>query len=253
MRRRLAAIALAAGLCAAAGLARAQTLEPKPPVPPHRDPGGVAIALFGSGIDYTLPAIAARLARDGEGEPIAWDFGDGGRHPFDRERGGASAIAGGDATAIASLILAEGSARLVPVRIPPGQLELLAQAVGFVAQTPARVVVLPMWSADAASWQQFRAAASHFKAVLFIAAAGEGADPATLYPAALGLDNVLTVTAGSASAGSAGFGGAQRTLTGGPLAAAISARTAATLLQREPGLAVADLKRRIIESEADPK
>lgn len=251
MRRGLAAF-FAVGLSVTM-MAAAAAQETKPPVPPHRDPGGVAIALFGAGIDYTLPAIAARLARDGEGELIAWDFGGGGRHPFDRTRGAAPADEGGDATAIASLILAEGGARLVPVRIPPGQPMLLAQAIGFISQTPARVVVVPMWSADAAAWQRFREAASHFKAILFIAAAGEGADPAKLYPAAFGLDNILTVTAGSASADSTGFGGAKRKLTGGPLAAALSARTAATLLKREPGLSVADLKRRIIESDDAPK
>jgi hypothetical protein len=251
MRRPFAAMALAATLIA--GLVRAQAQEPKPPVPPHVDPGGVAIALFGAGIDYTLPAIAARLARDGEGEPIAWDFAEGGRHPFDRKRGEAPAAEGGDATAIASLIIAGGKARLVVVRIPPWNPGALAQAVGFVSQTPARVVVVPMWSANAVVWQQFRDAAARFKAILFIAAAGEGADPSTLYPAALALDNVLTVTAGNASNASTGFGGAPRKLTGGPLAAALSARTAAALLQREPGLGIAELKRRIIESDSDPK
>ena len=46
----------------------AQSLEPKkPPVPPGRDPGGVAVALIGTGIDYTLPAggaAAELLARE---------------------------------------------------------------------------------------------------------------------------------------------------------------------------------------------
>jgi hypothetical protein len=256
MQVRFAAIATAIGLGAIVltGLAAAQAPNAKPRVPPHRDPGGVAIALFGTGIDYTLPAIAPKLARDGEGELIAWDFNEGGRHPYDRNRGGAPAGAGGDATAIASLILAEGSeARLVAVRIAPANPASIAQAVGFVAQTPARVVVVPMWSADEAYWRHFRDAAMRFKTILFIAAAGEGADPAKLYPAAFGLDNVLAVTAGDASADSKGFGGAARKVTGGPLAAALSARNAAALLKREPGLGVADLKRRIVESEGTPK
>jgi len=44
--------------------------EKKPPLPPGRDPGGVAIALVTTGIDYTVPEVAQRLARDGEGELI---------------------------------------------------------------------------------------------------------------------------------------------------------------------------------------
>jgi hypothetical protein len=41
--------------------------EKKPPLPPGRDPGGQAVALISTGIDYTRLDIAARLARDGEG------------------------------------------------------------------------------------------------------------------------------------------------------------------------------------------
>jgi hypothetical protein len=48
----------------------AQTAADKPKVPPGRDPGGFAIALFSTGVDYTDPAVANCLARDGEGELI---------------------------------------------------------------------------------------------------------------------------------------------------------------------------------------
>src|SRR5215467_9057175 len=72
-----------------------QLLAPKkPPVPPGRDPGGVAVALIG--IDYTLPAVARRLARDGEGELIGWDLQDQDRKPFDSSKGTALPEWGGD-------------------------------------------------------------------------------------------------------------------------------------------------------------
>ena len=56
------ALALAASAVVAPALAQ---LAGKPKVPPGRDPGGVAIAVIGSGVDYTLTNIARRLARDG--------------------------------------------------------------------------------------------------------------------------------------------------------------------------------------------
>ena len=34
--------------------------EKKPPLQPGRDPGGVAIALVTTGIDYTVPEVAQR-------------------------------------------------------------------------------------------------------------------------------------------------------------------------------------------------
>ena len=61
--------------------------EKKPPLPPGRDPGGMAIALVTTGIDYTVPEVAQRLARDGEGELIGWDLEDQDRKPFDRSKG----------------------------------------------------------------------------------------------------------------------------------------------------------------------
>src|SRR5215813_6387373 len=93
-----------------------QLLAPKkPPVPPGRDPGGVAVALIGTGIDYTLPQVASRLARDGEGELIGWDLQDEDRRPFDRSKGSAPPEWGGDGTLIASLLVRDGAVRLVPV------------------------------------------------------------------------------------------------------------------------------------------
>src|SRR4029078_9951193 len=88
-------------------MALAQTK--KPPLPPGRDPGGVAIALLTTGIDYTLPTIAGYLARDGEGEVIGFDPVDNDNRPF-----------GGDGTTLAANLLDPAiGTRLVPVRVDP--------------------------------------------------------------------------------------------------------------------------------------
>ena len=49
-------------LIVALGSAAAQPKKPK--LPPGLDPGGQAIVLLTTGIDYTKPELASRLARD---------------------------------------------------------------------------------------------------------------------------------------------------------------------------------------------
>jgi len=216
----------------------------KPPVPPGRDPGGMAVALIGTGIDYTLPQIALRLARDGEGELIGWDLQDRDRRPFDQSKGAAPPEWGGDGTLLASLILGAPAVRLVPVRVDPNDAVALAQALAFVAQTPARVAVVAMGSPSRPHWEPFRQAAQRFKDVLVVV-------PATptepIYPAALGLDTVLAVSPGTARAEAAGFGGVTSQVSGAVVAVAAAAGAAAELRLREPALDTAALKRRLGE------
>jgi hypothetical protein len=231
-----------------AGIALAQ--ERKPPVPPGRDPGGVAIALIGAGIDYTLPGLAQRLARDGEGELIGWDLEDKDRKPFDKSKGSTRLEWGGDATPVANVLLGAQGLRLVPVRIGSGDHASLPRAITFVAQTPARVAVLAMWGTTRADWEPFRLAALYFKDVLIVVPAGNGAEP--VYPAAFGLDNVLAVAQGMGSADAVGFGGGMRRLEGAPLATALAGKAAAELLAREPGLDANALKRRLSEAGGGP-
>jgi hypothetical protein len=110
--------------------------------------------------------------------------------------------------------------------------------------------VLAMWGTAGADWEPFRQAAAPFKDVLIIVPAGTGPQP--VYPAALGLDNVLAVTQGTASADAAGFGGAIWRVSGAALAVAAAATAAAELLAREPGLDAVALKRRLGEAGGGP-
>ena len=145
----------------------------KPPLPPGGDPGGVAIALLGTGIDYTVREVARRLARDGEGELIGWDLADKDNRPFRPSSNATAPVEwGGDGTALVKAFGTPGR-RVVPVKIDPADPPSLARAIAFVAQTPARVVVVPMWSRRQSDWEPFRQAALHFKDLLFVLAAGE--------------------------------------------------------------------------------
>jgi hypothetical protein len=241
MRLRATLLHLVAAIVLAASAALAQ--ERKPSVPAGRDPGGVAIALVGGGIDYTLPAVAQRLARDGEGELIGWDLEDKDRKPFDRSRGNTRPEWGGDGTVLASVLLGTPGARLVPVRIDPVNPMSLARAIAFIAQTPARIAVLPVLGAAAEDWTPFRQAAQHFRNLLIIVPAGTEAGSA--YPAALGLENVLAIEAGSTRIDVMGFAGVMRRVSGTQLATAAAARSAAEILAREPAVDVAALKARL--------
>jgi hypothetical protein len=203
----------------------------KPAVPPGRDPGGVAVALLSGGIDYTLPQIAGRLARDGEGELIGWDVENKDRLPFSGD---------GKGTAVALALLGSGDARLVAVRVNSADPMSLGRGIAFVAHTPARMAVLASLNLAQDNWEPLRQAAAHFNAILIIAPTEGGAS--SVPPSILALDNILAVGPPTADGGEGAW----------QQAVAAAGRTAARLLAREPRLDAAALKRRLTEGESDP-
>ena len=258
------ALALFLATFAFAPIALAQTK--KPPLPPGRDPGGVAIALLTTGIDYTLANVARGLARDGEGELIGFDLVDRDNRPFgDSGRAQTPPHWGGEGTTLAINILDPTiGARLVPVRVDPREPASLARAVAFIAQTPARIVAVPMWSPRKEDWQPFRQAAERFPQLLFVIAAGDDGkdlDKDPVYPAAFALPNVLVVTAArpdanaprSAHIAPAASWGANTVdavalAKDSAIATAIVAKAAATLLPHSSGLSGGELKLKLIRS-----
>ena len=196
---------LGLGLALAVGLpltmAAAQTGPPKPKVLPGRDPGGVAVALIGAGVDYQRPDIAARLARDGEGEIIAWDVIDDDARPLEAAPVAGRRVPPHAGTAMAKMFLRSAKpVRLIPVRVPDGNPLALGGALAFACQTPARIAVLLVAgdpSPQAQSWQLFIETARRCRHLLLIVPAGQsgGDTGARALPAGVGLDNVLVVTA----------------------------------------------------------
>lgn len=174
VRLLIAVVALAS---AVPGLAFAA--DPK--VPPANDPGLVPVALIGGGIDYTDKAIAARLARDGEGNIVGWDFVDNDIFPYAKD-----AVS----NAQAKLLLANPGVELVPVRVNAADYRGVGGAASFLSHTPVRIVVVTLTSAKKEDWAIFTKAAQVFNKLLFVVPAGE---TAPLYPEALNLDNVLSV------------------------------------------------------------
>ncbi len=185
-----------------AGIAGARAQAADPAVPAGTDAGGVAVAIIGPGIDYTLPLITSRLARDGEGEIIGYDFADDDRRPFkqpdDLEGMGYS----DRGTAIARTVVRRSPAsRLIPMRIATDSPVQIAQSMMFASKTPARVVIVALQTASVTLWAAVAdAAKAAGSKVLFIVAAGE--DPLDehhikdhLAPSLASAGNVLIVTA----------------------------------------------------------
>ena len=174
-------------LALAASPGRAQAQDPE--APPGLDPGGPAVAIISTGLDYTDPVIAPRLARDGEGQPIAWDFVDNDQKPHARDDGG-------DGTRLAKLILKlNDKVRIINVRVSRREPDMLAKAAMFVARTPARVAVIGVHPEEQVGWEQFagvaRQPAGH---VLFVVPEGPPAAETggSAYPVQLNLTNTLT-------------------------------------------------------------
>ena len=138
----LATTVLLAGLALAGAPSRAA--EPK--VPPAPAPDGVAVAILGPGVDYRAPSLVRRLARDGEGDLISWDFADADNRPFEAPPADAGTRFAQDLAAAAA------GATLVIVRERPGDPQAFGHMMSFVAKTPARIVVWPSAAPDRPDW-----------------------------------------------------------------------------------------------------
>jgi hypothetical protein len=163
---------LAAALMLALSLLWAAPVDAaKPAVPAGRDPGGIAVALIGDGIDYRDGEIARRLARDGEGDLIGRDVIDGDSRPF----AAATSVSGiADSTAVARAIAsAPGRLRLIPIRAASDDVAGLARAIAFAATTPARVALLPLDGLNGPRGELVRQAAQRFPGLLLVVVLAE--------------------------------------------------------------------------------
>ncbi len=233
------------------------TLAADPKVPPGRDPGGVAIAIVGQGLDYRRPELVSRVARDGEGELIGWDFADNDARPF-------ASPAGDDR--LADIVLAEGpGTRLVVARVAAGRDDQIAMALRFTADTPARLAFVAARPATAIPRGHLADAARHLARLLIVVPARSVAG--ALEPAGASEQVGLLVVAADGSTGQADVLVSLAARPGSPvgtaaaagivaddIAAARVAALAARLIATEPGLTGGALRARILSlARAAPK
>lgn len=186
-----------------ADLTTIQTEEAiNPPAPVGTDPGGVTVAHIDSGVNYTLPIIADRLARAPDGTPLGHDFWDDDPYPFDGDFARSPFFPIRHGTPVASLLVTEAPAvRLLPYRFPRPDLTRMTAVIEAAAEAEASIVAMPLGSAQAMEWDAFAAAAAAHPEMLFIVSAGNDGrdiDQDPVYPASLALDNMLVVTSSDA-------------------------------------------------------
>lgn len=242
-----------------------------PPVPAGRDPGGVLVGHVDSGVNYLLPAIGGRLARDATGRALGVDFWDLDPRPFDADTGRSPFLPMRHGTAVASVLLREApAARLLPFRYPRPDMTRMAALVEDAAAKGVRIMMMPLGSRRRADWAGFAEAARRRPEILFVVSAGnEGRDidREPVFPAALDLDGLLVVTSsgdeGRLAAGSnwgarsvdlmvpaerlavTGFDGRPARASGSSYAVPRIAALAARLAARNPRWDAAALKRAI--------
>lgn len=161
-----AAVFLAAVVSCATSSLTTLASDTDPPVPPGKPIGGMPVALVGDGIDYREVGLADRLARDGEGEIIGFDFAGDDRRPFSR--------AGTGANDAAHVVLHEGQATsLIAVRTDARSPLPFSKALNFAGRSPAAIIVVEQAITNLKSLAALRGAARFFYDRLFIVAAGD--------------------------------------------------------------------------------
>ena len=253
-------------------LERTLKVEPlNPPVPALPETpaaaAGIRVAVVDSGVNYLLPKIASRLARNEDGGLIGYDFWDLDERPFDANPAGSAFHPQRHGTRTASLILEEAPvAVLVPYRYPRNAMSRMPDLVGHAAAAGVRIMNISMGSRSRTEWADFEAVARAHPGMLFVVSAGNSGkdiDEDPVWPASLPLDNLLTVTSSDHSGLPArgsnwgpksvdlavpaedvlviGFNGRPREVSGSSYAAARVSALAACLLAAHPRWTAPDL------------
>jgi len=180
-------------------LGRVKLREPlNPAVPNWFDSRGVRVAHLDSGVNYLLPLIYKRLARDDEGFLVGWDFWEDDARPFDLNISGSSFFPFRHGTSVASVFLREApTASLVPFRYPNNNMSKLSLVIDAIVDSGAEIVMMPMGSKNLDHWQTFRKKVIQNPELLFIVSAGNDGvniDEMPIYPATFKLENIIVVT-----------------------------------------------------------
>lgn len=173
-----------------------ETLEA--PWPDGIDPGGPRVALIDSGLAYDLAIYRNRLARNADGAPLGYDFWDEDPLPYDGDTSRSPFLPIRHGSAVASILVREApTAALIPFRYPRPDMTRMGDIVERAAKAGVAVLAMPLGSRDPEDWKTFADAMRENPEMLAIVSAGndgQDIDKQPLWPAALDLENIITVT-----------------------------------------------------------
>ena len=180
-------------------IVRTESLNPAPlKSASGSDQSSLAVAMVDSGVNYLLPEIDARLARNKDGELLGYDFWDQDARPFDMHPAGSPFFVQRHGTRTASLLLRENQGlRLVSYRYPRPDMGRMSDLIQHADTLGVRIIGLPLGSNRIEDWRAFAEAARAHPHILFIVSAGNNGrdiDVEPVYPAALEIDNMVVVT-----------------------------------------------------------
>jgi hypothetical protein len=183
---------------------RISAVEPLDPPLPKSEHAPILVGLIDTGVNYLLPDIATRLARDAQGQLLGYDYEDLDRLPFDVPTH--SALSDHHhGTQVAALLLDEASSgELVPYRYPHSDMTRMVALVEDAAAHGLRIVNVSLAGIDRAPWLPFVEAARRHPEILFVVSAGNHGrdiDRQPVYPAAFDLDNMVVATAADEGGG----------------------------------------------------
>ena len=181
-------------------LATVRHTEPVNPPVPKLAAGNarVRLAHVDTGVNYLLPQVRQRLASDTAGRLLGYDFWDDDDRPFDIDPRRNIFLPLHHGTTVFSVLAREsGDEPIAVYRFPAPDMCRFADLVLHMAALGVRVVNISMGSFDPADWDCFAGAAVKHPDMLFVVSAGNDGrnlDEAPVYPAALPLENMITVT-----------------------------------------------------------
>lgn len=156
------------------------------------------VGMVDSGVNYRLPEINRRLARDDDNLLIGYDFWDMDDLPFDAHPVDSGFFVQRHGTRAASLLLREAPAiELVPYRYPRPDMSRMQALIEHADANGVSILGMPLGSNRLEDWSAFARGAREHPQMLFVVSAGNDGrdiDARPVYPAALDLDNVLVVT-----------------------------------------------------------
>ena len=171
------------------------------PAKPLKHPGEntpIRVGMVDSGVNYRLPEINHRLARDSDGQLVGYDFWDMDDLPYDAHPVNSGFFLQRHGTRTASLLLREApTVELVPYRYPRPDMSRMMALVEHAADNQVTILGMPLGSNRLEDWGSFERAARAHSQMLFIVSAGNDGrdiDERPVYPAALDLANVIVVT-----------------------------------------------------------